>query len=853
MKYTRAYRITYCPRYDDLVENSENVRENLFAQVTLINAVRYLSSHSDKCGIELRFVADRIRRCVHAFLLISNNGIQSTSSDVLERLLPFDYGWRRLPLDRGQFPEPRLEPGEQWHCVDVKRRCEFVDLPGSSSQLYQNNPDVLLANGGLRAPELHMTDFSGILQQGRTFPPLLPLTQRQRWQTHEITQLCVPFLAPIQDASPDRRRFCQELQRAAPCVVSLSLHPVSSQDIANARMISGALRPWMQPFLREFRNSRMGSSAEILSTFDRFFAPVNNLSTLSMRVAAPDQANALSIAHAFEANLGGSRSFTISPNYARHSLEDIGAPPQPASAEIAECLADAEIQIEEREYIDFVETLPLVYDLSEAALILRLPYGHKEGLPGIETRLTLPFHPVNQPRMHSEEARRQGQVRLGTTQLNNGDLQEADWRCIALEDLTKHALIVGSTGSGKSVAMQFMLREVDRNGIPFLVVEPVKTEYHRALGSVNPRLKRLVRRWNFEGDQQGNPADSFLAFDPMRLQEGVSVARHISYLKSCFQAAFPLTEAFALILENGLYDYYCGNRSNGACGFKPLTPGGMGTCFVRTDKKDVKHVFPSFDTFSSYFMSVYLKKALGSRGETEFSRDAAEVFSRRFQNLRIGPLGLAFRRADQKILRGPTPDFSQYNPFDLMLETNGVLELDALPDNGDKALVMAFILTFLYEKRQTEFQVSTIASSDAGLATPLRHVLVLEEAHRLLAANGSRRSQEASGESAEEKATSMFVDMLAEIRAYGQGLAIVEQIPTKIVPEAIKNTNLKLMLRLASKDDREALGEAMNFDESQKRFVTNLKTGQCVAYADDLDTPLMLTVPAQNRWSQLFH
>jgi DNA helicase HerA-like ATPase len=89
--------------------------------------------------------------------------------------------------------------------------------------------------------------------------------------------------------------------------------------------------------------------------------------------------------------------------------------------------------------------------------------------------------------------------------------------------------------------------------------------------------------------------------------------------------------------------------------------------------------------------------------------------------------------------------------------------------------------------------------------------------------------------------------MLAEIRAFGQGIMIVEQIPTKIISEAIKNTNLKVMLRLTSKEDREYLGEAMNFTEVQKRFVTNLKTStegiNFVVFEEGIEQPLLLSLP----------
>ena len=45
----------------------------------------------------------------------------------------------------------------------------------------------------------------------------------------------------------------------------------------------------------------------------------------------------------------------------------------------------------------------------------------------------------------------------------------------------------------------------------------------------------------------------------------------------------------------------------------------------------------------------------------------------------------------------------------------------------------------------------------------------------------------------------MFASFLAEIRAYGEGLIIAEQIPAKIIPDAIKNTAVKILHRLPAR------------------------------------------------------
>ena len=118
-----------------------------------------------------------------------------------------------------------------------------------------------------------------------------------------------------------------------------------------------------------------------------------------------------------------------------------------------------------------------------------------------------------------------------------------------------------------------------------------------------------------------------------------------------------------------------------------------------------------------------------------------------------------------------------------------------------------------------------------GASATLRHVTVVEEAHRLLA-RGSK-SGGAEEAQAKEKAAEAFANTLAENRKYGEGLIIAEQIPSKLVEDAVKNTNLKIMHRLTAEEERRYLGETMGLDDAQSRFATRLSTGEALVYADE--------------------
>jgi hypothetical protein len=108
---------------------------------------------------------------------------------------------------------------------------------------------------------------------------------------------------------------------------------------------------------------------------------------------------------------------------------------------------------------------------------------------------------------------------------------------------------------------------------------------------------------------------------------------------------------------------------------------------------------------------------------------------------------------------------------------------------------------------------------------------VVEEAHRLLARQQGGKSAEDA--QAKEKAAEAFANILAENRKYGEGVIIAEQLPTKLVADAVKNTNLKIMHRLTAEDDRRYLGETMGMDEAQRLFAARLQTGEALLYSDE--------------------
>ena len=156
-------------------------------------------------------------------------------------------------------------------------------------------------------------------------------------------------------------------------------------------------------------------------------------------------------------------------------------------------------------------------------------------------------------------------------------------------------------------------------------------------------------------------------------------------------------------------------------------------------------------------------------------------------------------------------------PWKDLFEKPCIINLSYVGDDVDKSFFMALILQFLYEYRAACAEIGMVDFNDNGC----KHLTVIEEAHRVMAKCDNQ-------ELTQYKSAMMFSNMLSEIRAYGEGLFLVDQVPTRLIPDAIKNTNLKITHRLVAEDDCKAIGESMGLSEEQRKVIAKLMTGQCI-------------------------
>ena len=88
------------------------------------------------------------------------------------------------------------------------------------------------------------------------------------------------------------------------------------------------------------------------------------------------------------------------------------------------------------------------------------------------------------------------------------------------------------------------------------------------------------------------------------------------------------------------------------------------------------------------------------------------------------------------------------------------------------------------------------------------------------------------------------------IRKYGESLIIVDQIPNKLTPDVLKNTNTKIIHRIFASDDKEAVGNTVMLKEEQKEFLSNLPAGRAIYFTTGTDKAIQIKINRETDTSE---
>ena len=415
----------------------------------------------------------------------------------------------------------------------------------------------------------------------------------------------------------------------------------------------------------------------------------------------------------------------------------------------------------------------------EVAMLLGLPRKSVPGLPVVE-HISLAKEVVRLG--HNSLGQ---QLQLGCI-FDQGVERSLNKVCLDAKSLTQHTFVTGSTGSGKSNTIYYLINQIHNqpNAPKFLVIEPAKGEYKDVFGNVNV--------------YGTNPFKTpLLKINPFKFPKGVHVLEHIDRLVEIFNVCWPMYAAMPAVLKEAVLKGY------EDCGWDLYT----------SQNKYGQDLFPTFTDLLNELTIVINNSSYSEEVKSNYHG----ALSTRIKSLTNGIYKQLFSGNELG--------------DEALFDNNVIVDLSRVGSQETKSLIMGILIMRLGEYR---------ANSGIAHNSVLRHITVLEEAHNILKRTSQEQSME--GSNVAGKSVEMLSNAIAEMRTYGEGFIIVDQSPGAVDISAIRNTNTKIIMRLPEDSDRKIAGKASGMKEDEVDEIAKLPTGVAVVYQNDWEAPVLCKI-----------
>ena len=314
----------------------------------------------------------------------------------------------------------------------------------------------------------------------------------------------------------------------------------------------------------------------------------------------------------------------------------------------------------------YYQYLSTPMNTKEFALATSLPRCDAPGLRFVKTAVRF----ANNPPVVDGDA-----ICLGNV-VNMGVEQSAKYM-INHNDLVRHSLVVGSTGSGKSCTCKRILTELLEKDVPALIIEPAKDDYVRWAIEMNrtlPEEKRFRIYMPGYDSFEGTPLQTLrlCPFEPATVPGAmVDMTARCENLIALINASLPTEDILPVLIDETIYSIY------------DLAYPGL---FSSGAMMPQQAHYPLLSALTVMSKQVMQRKNY----EEKVKSNLATCLETRFQYLTRGT-------------RGKLLNVMHSTDYNQLFGHPTVINISGISAARDKALIMSVLMLSLYEYRKSKY------------------------------------------------------------------------------------------------------------------------------------------------------
>lgn len=389
---------------------------------------------------------------------------------------------------------------------------------------------------------------------------------------------------------------------------------------------------------------------------------------------------------------------------------------------------------------------------------------------------------------------------------------------IDVDALARHGVMPGEAGSGKSTTIRTAIHGLEKLGIPFLVIDPVKDGFIDMAVEYNERIK--------------NDPD----YEKKRIRiykPGSRAYRYLDMEKKAFRNV-ELDRISINLYQPGTYGKTDVNLSGHINTISSLLANSMGmvNSLPQLLKEAMRKYMEKF--YGEYIhetivpSDVFWKHTLNVLELEAVALQLIEKEKTYEQDIK-GNLEQCIINGLEEIQTGWKRDLiSAYETrnLDEVFDHPAVISLADLGSDDEKSFAITILMQWLRDYRISRYNNDMDYHIALRKREQLMHLVIIDEAHAVLGKPKPVTSSEEINPG--QETAKVMGKILSEMREYGQGVLAADQFASRLIEDVRKNSNVVIIHQMKAKDECELMGNAINLTEEQQKYISSLQQGHMI-------------------------